>query len=66
MIYLVVAGPVGALTTHLHFIGFAALTMILVPLLVSGMVVKTYRRQLLFAFFLLWVAAGVGFALLWR
>lgn len=65
-IYLVLAGPVGALTTHLHVIGFSVLTLVLAPLLVSAMVLSNCRRPLLFTFALLWLATGIGFALLWR
>lgn len=64
--YLVVAGPVGALTTHLHVLGFLALTFVLLPLLVSGMLTSTYRRHLLAAFLVLWAATGIGFALVWQ
>lgn len=60
--YLFFAGPVGAMTTHLHTPLFAVLVLLLLPLVIAAAVSR--RRRILFLGLCVaaWFALGAMFA----
>lgn len=62
--FLVIAGPVGAMITHLHTPLFLLLSLVVLPFFIASFVNRARRKAFAAAVVVIWLAMGAGFATL--